>query len=188
MRMLISAVRCLLPRTIVSGSRRKMSTAEMNPPASTHTQMSGATATSRADLRRARPHPRFPLHDRDSLNRLAQALGISVRFSHALFDRRCGRPIFLISNMAMHTQNIQADPRASLFVCQGGDGDPLGTARATLVGDVLPVPEMKLARLANAICRATRTAAPGWTSKTLAFTACSRWTFTMSAASGSWDG
>ena len=52
-----------------------------------------------------------------------------------------GRPIFLISNMAMHTQNIQADRRASLFVTQAGDGDPLGTARATLVGDVLPVPE-----------------------------------------------
>lgn len=52
-----------------------------------------------------------------------------------------GRPVFLISNMAMHTQNIQADHRASLFVGQGGDGDPLGTARATLVGDVLPVPE-----------------------------------------------
>lgn len=52
-----------------------------------------------------------------------------------------GRPIFLISSMAMHTQNLQADARASLFVGQAGDGDPLGTARATLVGDVLPVPE-----------------------------------------------
>src|SRR6478752_1365432 len=52
-----------------------------------------------------------------------------------------GRPIFLISNMAMHTQNIQADHRASLFVAQAGDGDPLGTARATIVGDVHPVPE-----------------------------------------------
>src|SRR3954454_10895714 len=52
-----------------------------------------------------------------------------------------GRPVFLISNMAMHTQNIQADHRASLFVAQAGDGDPLGTARATLVGDVLSVPE-----------------------------------------------
>ena len=52
-----------------------------------------------------------------------------------------GRPIFLISNMAMHTQNLQADPRASLFVGQAGEGDPLGTARATLVGDVLPIPE-----------------------------------------------
>jgi putative heme iron utilization protein len=52
-----------------------------------------------------------------------------------------GRPIFLISNMAMHTQNLQADPRASLFVAQAGGGDPLGAARATLVGDVFPVPE-----------------------------------------------
>ena len=52
-----------------------------------------------------------------------------------------GRPLFLISNMAMDTQNLQADHRASLFVGQGGDGDPLGTARATLVGDVLPIPE-----------------------------------------------
>ena len=52
---------------------------------------------------------------------------------------KAGRPIFLISNMAMHTQNIQADHRASIFVAQAGDGDPLGTARATLVGNVLPV-------------------------------------------------
>lgn len=52
-----------------------------------------------------------------------------------------GRPIFLISNMAMRTQNIQADHRARLFVAQAGDGDPLGTARATLVGDVLSVRE-----------------------------------------------
>ena len=29
-----------------------------------------------------------------------------------------GRPIFLISTMAMHTQNIQADARASLLVTQ----------------------------------------------------------------------
>ncbi len=53
-----------------------------------------------------------------------------------------GRPLFLISNMAMHTQNLKADPRASLFVTQPSlDGDPLGAARATLVGNVLVVPE-----------------------------------------------
>ena len=57
-----------------------------------------------------------------------------------------GRPLFLISNMAMHTQNLKADPRASLFVTQAGeDGDPLGAARATLVGNVHPVPESDLA-------------------------------------------
>ena len=31
-----------------------------------------------------------------------------------------GRPILLISTMAMHTQNLQADPRASLLVIQRG--------------------------------------------------------------------
>jgi putative heme iron utilization protein len=53
-----------------------------------------------------------------------------------------GRPIFLISNMAMHTQNVKADSRASLFITQPSlDGDPLGAARATLVGNILQVPD-----------------------------------------------
>ena len=57
-----------------------------------------------------------------------------------------GRPLFLISNMAMHTQNLRADARASLFVTQAGaDGDPLGAARATLVGHASPIPESDLA-------------------------------------------
>lgn len=52
-----------------------------------------------------------------------------------------GRPLFLISSMAMHTQNLSADPRCSLFVAQpSADGDPLGAARATLIGEALPVP------------------------------------------------
>jgi heme iron utilization protein len=57
-----------------------------------------------------------------------------------------GRPIFLISTMAMHTQNLQADPRASLLVTQRDtDGEPLGSSRVTLVGNVLPVPNIELA-------------------------------------------
>jgi putative heme iron utilization protein len=57
-----------------------------------------------------------------------------------------GRPIFLISTMAMHTQNLQADPHASLLVTQNdADGDPLGAGRVTLVGNVLPLPESELA-------------------------------------------
>ena len=52
-----------------------------------------------------------------------------------------GRPILLISTMAMHTQNLKADPRASLLVTQPGTGDdPLGASRVTLVGNVLPIP------------------------------------------------
>jgi hypothetical protein len=52
-----------------------------------------------------------------------------------------GRPIFLISTMAMHTQNLQADPRASLFVTEPDtSGDPLGSSRVTLIGNVIRVP------------------------------------------------
>jgi heme iron utilization protein len=57
-----------------------------------------------------------------------------------------GRPIFLISTMAMHTQNLQADPRASLLVTQAdGDGDPLGASRVTLIGNVLTIPQSEIA-------------------------------------------
>ncbi|HEU4368891.1 MAG TPA: DUF2470 domain-containing protein [Methylomirabilota bacterium] len=47
-----------------------------------------------------------------------------------------GRPLFLISAMAMHTQNLDADPRASLLVTQPDwSGDPLAAGRLTLMGD-----------------------------------------------------
>jgi hypothetical protein len=53
-----------------------------------------------------------------------------------------GQPIFLISNMAMHTQNLKADPRCGLFVGQApADGDPLGASRATIIGDAVPLKE-----------------------------------------------
>ena len=56
-----------------------------------------------------------------------------------------GRPLFLISDMAMHTQNLKADPRCSLFVAQANaDGDPIGAARATLIGVAESVPASEL--------------------------------------------
>ena len=66
---------------------------------------------------------------------------------YALDER--GRPVFLISTMAMHTQNLQADPHASVLVTQpDAAGDPLGASRVTLMGDVLPIaaPEVAKAR------------------------------------------
>jgi heme iron utilization protein len=57
-----------------------------------------------------------------------------------------GRPIFLISTMAMHTQNLQADSRASLLVTQpDASGDPLGASRVTVMGNVLTIPEPEVA-------------------------------------------
>jgi putative heme iron utilization protein len=58
-----------------------------------------------------------------------------------------GRPIFLISTMAMHIQNLKAEPRASLLVTQANaEGDPLGASRVTLLGNVLTVAESELAQ------------------------------------------
>jgi putative heme iron utilization protein len=55
-------------------------------------------------------------------------------------------PVFLISAMAMHTQNVQADPRSSLLVTQPDTaGDPLGASRVTLLGNILPVLEPEIA-------------------------------------------
>ena len=57
-----------------------------------------------------------------------------------------GCPLFLISAMAMHTQNLEADPRASLLITQPGwTGDPLAAARLTLVGQAHRVPADEIA-------------------------------------------
>jgi heme iron utilization protein len=46
-----------------------------------------------------------------------------------------GRPLFLVSTMAMHTQNLLDDPRASLLITQPDwSGDPLAAGRLTLMG------------------------------------------------------
>jgi putative heme iron utilization protein len=56
-----------------------------------------------------------------------------------------GRPIFLISTMAMHTQNLKADARASLLVTQDdAGGDVLGASRVTLVGNVASIAEAEM--------------------------------------------
>jgi heme iron utilization protein len=76
---------------------------------------------------------------------------------YALDDQ--GRPMFLISAMAMHTQNLLGDQRASLLVTPSMiSGDPLGAARITLMGltakvakeEVVQIRERYLARHANA--------------------------------------
>lgn len=52
-----------------------------------------------------------------------------------------GRPVFFISSMAMHTQNLHQDGRASLLITQpDSSGDPLGAARVTLLGPTTEVP------------------------------------------------
>jgi len=50
-----------------------------------------------------------------------------------------GRPLLLLSDLAVHSHNVKADPRASLMVTEPGDGDPLDLARVTVIGPVAEV-------------------------------------------------
>ncbi|MGI5131824.1 HugZ family protein [Pseudonocardia sp. CA-107938] len=52
-----------------------------------------------------------------------------------------GRPLLLLSDLAVHSHNLAADPRASLMVTEPGKGDPLDLARVTVIGPVTEVPE-----------------------------------------------
>jgi putative heme iron utilization protein len=62
-----------------------------------------------------------------------------------------GRPLFLISAMAMHTQNLEADARASLLITQPGwSGDPLAAGRLTLMGEASRVPPAEAASARDA--------------------------------------
>lgn len=48
-----------------------------------------------------------------------------------------GRPVLLLSDLALHTQNAKADPRASLLLAaNGGEGDPLAGARISVGGSL----------------------------------------------------
>jgi heme oxygenase (biliverdin-IX-beta and delta-forming) len=82
-----------------------------------HLGRTGALATS------SRKHPGYPF--------------ASV-MPYALDER--GRPLMLVSSMAMHTQNLVADGRASLLVTQPTAGDPLAASRLTLMGEARTVP------------------------------------------------
>jgi heme oxygenase (biliverdin-IX-beta and delta-forming) len=57
-----------------------------------------------------------------------------------------GRPCFLISTLAMHTRNLEEDPRASLFVAESTAAeDPLAAGRITVMGSASRVPSADVA-------------------------------------------
>lgn len=61
-----------------------------------------------------------------------------------------GQPLFLISSMAMHTHNLQADPRASLLVAEATTpDDALGAGRVTLLGAARKIQKENQAELAD---------------------------------------
>jgi heme iron utilization protein len=62
---------------------------------------------------------------------------------YALTDR--GEPVLLLSRLAEHTRNLQADDRASLLVQDHASlTDPQAGARITILGHIEPVPDPEL--------------------------------------------
>jgi len=74
----------------------------------------------------------------------------------ALIVDGAGRPIFLLSRLAEHTQNLIASPDASVLLFEAGDPtqNPLEKGRVTLLGPCSPVPAEDVAS-----CRAAFLAA-----------------------------
>jgi heme iron utilization protein len=62
-----------------------------------------------------------------------------------------GRPLLLISHLAMHARNLAADPRASLLVATDlASPGPLERGRITLLGKVEQIPEAETGALREA--------------------------------------
>jgi putative heme iron utilization protein len=55
--------------------------------------------------------------------------------SYVTFALDGSDPVFLVSKLAAHTQNLENDPRASLLVHEVGATDPLSNGRVTLLGE-----------------------------------------------------
>ena len=65
---------------------------------------------------------------------------LPVRFAGQPRRGPAGRPLLLLSDLAEHSRNLAADPRASLMASEQGSGDPLALARVTVIGRVAEVP------------------------------------------------
>ena len=52
-----------------------------------------------------------------------------------------GDLIFLLSQLAEHTKNLNANSKASALIAETGEGNPLALSRVTLVGECLEVPD-----------------------------------------------
>ncbi|MGA0530451.1 HugZ family protein [Hansschlegelia sp. KR7-227] len=87
-------------------------------------------ASARALLRSARRASLSTL-DRDSGRPYVSLIGIATAED--------GAPLLLVSDLARHTVNLGADPRASVLLADVGAGDPLAHPRVTLFGTCVAV-------------------------------------------------
>jgi putative heme iron utilization protein len=87
-------------------------------------------ASARALLRSAR---------RASLSTLDHASGRPCVSLIGIATAEDGAPLLLVSDLARHTANLGADPRASVLLADVGAGDPLAHPRVTLWGTCVAV-------------------------------------------------
>jgi heme iron utilization protein len=52
-----------------------------------------------------------------------------------------GRPVFVISSLAVHTKNLLQDGRCSVLITEKTDGSPLEAARVNLMGTLRELPD-----------------------------------------------
>ena len=58
-----------------------------------------------------------------------------------------GRPLFLLSALAVHTKNLAANGKASLLIAEPAEGEAaLSAGRLNLMGIVAPIPESEAER------------------------------------------
>lgn len=95
--------------------------------------------TRRQCARHVRPGRDGSAGPADGAHRGARDPGSAKRFSLATLTNVAtdvdGSPLFLASQLSLHTRNIEADARVSLLVSSLGKGDPLAnSARLSVVG------------------------------------------------------
>jgi heme iron utilization protein len=74
---------------------------------------------------------------KSALGTLARGIGDPYVSLVTVATAMNGAPLLLISKLALHTQNISANPRASLLIDgTDGAGDPLAGGRVTLIGQL----------------------------------------------------
>ena len=77
-----------------------------------------------------------------TLATLAPADGFPLATLTTMATDLNGAPILLLSQLSTHTRNLDADPRCSLLLAQGGKGDPLAHPRLSLVGRAVKAVEL----------------------------------------------
>ena len=76
-----------------------------------------------------------------TLATLASSDGFPLATLTTIATNCIGEPVLLLSQLSLHTRNLDADPRCSLLLAQGGKGDPLAHPRLSLVGRAVRVSE-----------------------------------------------